>query len=109
MAFSEETNTGTSNNTTDVTVVGSPASGERHISRNISIYNADTASATVEVMHDDGTNQRTILKTTLATGDTLFIDDILVVDDTSSSIVMKLSGAVTTTQLPFTAHYGVAS
>lgn len=109
MALTEATNSGTSNSTTAVELITSPGTGERHISKTISIYNADTVAAAATVYYYDGSNSRTILKVTLSAGDQLVIDDVLVIDDENASIRLVLDDAVTTNQLPFTAHYGVAS
>ncbi len=106
MAFSEGMNSGTSNGTTDVTVVDSPAVNTTRIVKSITIHNTDTATAVVTLMLNNGTNQRNILVVSLSTGDNLLVDDVLVIPNDSSLIEMKLSGTVTTNELQFTAHYG---
>ena len=64
-------NNGTSNNTTAVDIVGSPASGEQNELRYCSIYNSDTVSAIVKIQLFDGTNTRVVFQCTLSVGDTL--------------------------------------
>jgi len=63
-------NEGTTNDTTDVTLVNSPSSGKRLI-RFINIYNADDTSHNVVIKIDDGTNQRVLKRVTLTSKDSL--------------------------------------
>jgi hypothetical protein len=59
------------NGATAVTLVAAPTqSAQRHI-KGITIYNADTASATVTVRVNDGTNTWRLIKTTMVTLGTL--------------------------------------
>lgn len=60
------------NNTTAVTVVGSPAASTQRKVLSISIYNKDTADAVVTVQSYDGTNTDEMVKITLDPGDTLY-------------------------------------
>jgi hypothetical protein len=66
-----ETN-GNTNNTTAVTLVGSPSSNEQHQVRNIIIENNDTASITVTIRYNNTSVTRTIFKATILTGQNLF-------------------------------------
>ena len=75
----------------------------------MTVHNTDDASATVTITFDNGANERIIAKVTLAVGDFLSIDNIIVLPDTSSSINLVLAGAVNSTQLDWTAHYADAS
>lgn len=109
MAFVEGVNTGTSNSTTNVTVVAAPGASETRVIKSISVYNADTVQATVTLKYYDGTNERIMCKIPLETGETLLYDSILVLNTTSTIIRLVLAGAITTNQLHFTAHYGTAS
>jgi hypothetical protein len=59
------------NGTTAVTLVGSPASGYQRQIKSVSVYNADTASATVQVLYYNGTTTRTVVDITLQVGETL--------------------------------------
>ena len=56
-----------SDNTNQVDVVPPPAASTQRQAKLISIYNADTVSATVTVSFYDGTNRRTLFVATLAT------------------------------------------
>ena len=62
---------GTSNSGTAVTILGAPAAGEKRVVQSLSIFNADTASATVTVRLNDNATMRNIVVVTLATGDHL--------------------------------------
>ncbi len=66
---------GVSNDTTVVDLVPSPAGSEQNQVRGMSIYNADTVSATVIMILFDGTNSRTFYQATLAVGDTLYYEN----------------------------------
>jgi hypothetical protein len=68
-------NDGASNNTTAVTVVGSPASSTQRLIKNIIIQNADTASAKVTVIYNNNSTLRNIVVATLAAGDQLVYED----------------------------------
>jgi hypothetical protein len=59
------------NNTTDVNLVAAPAASTQRIVDFISIYNADTADATVTVKIDDNGTEAIIKKEVLSPGDTL--------------------------------------
>lgn len=60
------------NNTTDVTVVGSPASSTQRVVDHINIYNNDTVSATVTVKFSASGTEYILWKGTLTAGQTLF-------------------------------------
>ena len=64
--FTEGSNDGTFNSTTDVTIVASPAASTRRTIKNITVYNADTASITFTLKFTNGASERIILKKTLA-------------------------------------------
>lgn len=64
-------NDGATNSTTPVTMVAAPSSGHtRHI-KQLSVYNSDTAAATVTVQINNNSTTRIVWKGTLAVGDTL--------------------------------------
>jgi hypothetical protein len=112
MALTERNTTGQTNNTSVVVMLSAPSSGFRRIIKHLTVYNADTASAVVNIRYDDSGTYRTLCKTTLAVGDTLeLLDDgqVIVLDDTGAQINITLNGAVTTTQLPYTVHYAEVS
>lgn len=64
-----------SNNTTAVTLVAAPAASTQRKVNDISIYNADTASATVTVRYNDNTTLYTLTKLSIGVGATLFWTD----------------------------------
>ena len=109
MAFAESSSDGTTNGTTAVEMVAAPGSSTQRIVKSLTVYNADTVDATVFVTFDNGTNERRLFQVTLSSGDQLYYDDVVVLPDTSSSINIDLSGAVTTNELEWTAHYADAS
>ncbi|GIW60763.1 MAG: hypothetical protein KatS3mg087_1829 [Patescibacteria group bacterium] len=104
MPFSERVSSGVFNNVTPVTIVPSPSSGA-YVVKSIIIHNADTANVTVTVRVVDGGNNRSIIYTTLAPGDTLYLSDTIVLES-SQSIQGLLAGTVTTNQPTFVASYG---
>jgi hypothetical protein len=59
------------NNTTAVTIVAAPASSTQRSVTFISIYNADTAAATVIVNYNDNSTLRKLVSITLQPGETL--------------------------------------
>ena len=62
---------GTSNNTTAVDIVASPSSSQQNELRYCSIFNADSANATVKIQAFDGTNARVVFQCILLPGDFL--------------------------------------
>lgn len=68
--FTEGANRGALAGSTDVTVVGNPASGYRRVVKDITIYNGDTAAVTIFIKYDVSATQRTIAKIVMAVGDT---------------------------------------
>ena len=62
---------GTSNSTTDVDVVASAGASKANQITYLSVYNADTVSATVTIKLDSSGNERIIRKALLQAGDTL--------------------------------------
>jgi hypothetical protein len=60
-----------SNNTTDVNIVPAPAASTQRVVDFISVYNADTADATVTIKFDANGTEYIIYKDVLGTGDTL--------------------------------------
>ena len=61
---------GVLNGSTDVTIVPAPSGSNRRIIKNITIFNGDTAAVTVLIKYDNNATQRTLVKVTLAVGDT---------------------------------------
>jgi len=65
---------GVLNGSTDVTVVGAPTGVNRRVIKDITIFNGDTAAVTVIIKYDNNATQRTLVKVTLAVGDTYTTD-----------------------------------
>lgn len=65
---------GVLNGSTDVTLVGAPTGLNRRIIKDITIFNGDTAPVTVLIKYDNNAVQRTLVKVTLAVGDTYTTD-----------------------------------
>jgi len=105
MAFSPGASTGTTNGATDVTVVSAPAASTQRIIGVITVYNADTASATVTIKRNENGTDRIIYSDALVSGDTIHFAYPYVLAATTSSIEIVLGGAVATTELDWTASY----
>lgn len=93
---------GTSNSTTAVTIVGSPASSTTRKVRRFTIYNSDTVSATVIVYFNDNGTLRTQTKSTLSSGDTLEYTEDLGFRVLNSSGAVKQTTSVGTDTIPAT-------
>lgn len=68
--------TASSNNTTAVTIVAAPAASTQRKVNSISIFNADTASATVTVRYNDNATIYPIVTFAVPTGQTLQYTDV---------------------------------
>ena len=66
---------GTSNGVTDVDVATAPGASTQRQLLSFSIYNKDTAVATVTVKHDKAGTERIIVKASLQVGDSLHYED----------------------------------
>ena len=67
----DNTALGISNNTTAVTILSAPGAGQKREIKSLSVYNADTASATVTVRLNDNATLRSIVVVTILTGEHL--------------------------------------
>ena len=107
MAFTEGSSSTVTNNTTRVAAVSAPDSNVRRVVKTITVYNADTAFATVilEYSRPVGSTNRVIYRQTLDTGETLIFNDVLVLEATDNTISVSLAASVATNQLQVTAHY----
>jgi len=63
------------NNTTDVDFVGSPASSTQRVVDFLSIYNKDTANATVTIKFDANGTEYILFKTTISSGEKIEYQD----------------------------------
>lgn len=68
--FTEGSTDTTTNGTTPVTIVASPASSTRRVIKSITIENCDTASVTATINYVSSGGTRILAKVTLAVGDT---------------------------------------
>jgi hypothetical protein len=72
--FTEGSNDGAFNGTTDVTLVSAPTGSYRRTIKSITICNTDTAAVTITLKYDNNGTQRTVAKFTLAVNDTWTTD-----------------------------------
>jgi hypothetical protein len=107
MAFTEKSASGAFNNTTPVTLIDAPGSGQRRVIRTINLYNGDSAAVTVTLQHS-GPSDRTICRVQLAAGETLALDRVLVLE-ASERLTGVLAGAVSAHQPEFVCAYAHVS
>lgn len=107
MAVNTDSAQGNSNGTTDVEMVAAPASGTIRTILSITVYNSDTASATVSIQRKVASSYYVIAKVAMAAGDSLHLDrsDMQSLNATDESIVFDLAGTVTTNELDWTATW----
>ena len=73
--FAPDRNITTTNNTTAVHIVDSPAADTQRVVDFVSVYNNDTANAVVTIRFTDGTHERILYKATLSTGEKIEYKD----------------------------------
>lgn len=73
-AFTPIATSGTSNGTTDVTIMAAPAASTQRQLKHLAVYNADTDPVDVTIQYNDNTNIRKICTITLAVGYQLLIN-----------------------------------
>lgn len=105
--YTEMTNNGALNNTTEVVLVPTVTEPDRHVVHTLTVYNKDNAVITLTVSFKDTAATTSIIwKGTLAVGDTWVWDkSIHVIDEDTQTIVAVLGGNVGATQPEFTAAY----
>jgi hypothetical protein len=74
---------GSLNGSTDVSIVPAPTGSNRRVVKNITIFNGDTSAVTVLIKYDNNATQRTLVKVTLAVGDTWTTEGVF---DTNGSL-----------------------
>lgn len=99
-AFTPGANSGLTNNTTAVTLVGAPAASTQRQVKRINVYNADTAPATVTIRLSDAGNFRTQLSVTLQVGERIEYEDA------EGFRVFTVTGAVKVTAVQSTVEPG---
>ena len=72
--FTESASDGALNGVTSVTLISAPAASTQRVIKSITIQNADTAAVTVTLSYNNNATLRTIVKVTLAVGDTWTTD-----------------------------------
>ena len=106
MPFMEIGSDGTLNGTTDVALVAAPAASTRRLIKTIIIHNRDTIAQTITLKYVNGANERTIGKYKLNPDESIFYNDVLVLDSTSKSIEAVMGAAATTTNPDYVCAYG---
>ena len=81
--FTESASDGALNGVTSVTLISAPAASTQRVIKSITIQNADTAAVTVTLSYNNNATLRTIVKVTLAVGDTWTTDGTF---DTNGSL-----------------------
>ena len=100
-------NDGVTNGTTKVTLVAAPATGKRRV-RFISVGNVDTVAAIVQIVYSNGASDRVIFSKSIATLEGLEYPGNgvpIVLDETDTSLSIKLNAAVTTNELDWYAGF----
>lgn len=100
---------GTLNGTSAVTLVPAPAASTARLVKTITIQNRDTVVNTITLRKVSGGGTRQLWKGDLDVGDTLIWDDVISLDDTSSSITAVMAAAATTTNPDWTSTWGDAT
>lgn len=95
--FSPDNGKVTANGTTAVDLVAAPSAGLTRIVRSVSVFNADTASRTVTVRVDDGT-QYDLVQLVIPAGESATYDSPI--NLTPSDTLKILSDAVAATTEP---------
>ena len=85
---------GSLNGSTDVSIVPAPTGSNRRVVKNITIFNGDTAAVTVLIKYDNNATQRTLVKVTLAVGDTWTTEGVF---DTNGSLKQTIGTVNLTT------------
>ena len=109
MAFTEIGSDGVLNGTTDVTLIAAPASGYRRLVKTIVIHNRDTIAQTITLKYVNGASERLLGKWTLNVDETMYFNDVLVLDTTNKSVEAVMGAAVTTTAPDYICAYGDAN
>ena len=85
--FTESASDGALNGVTSVTLISAPAASTQRVIKSITIQNADTAAVTVTLSYNNNATLRTIVKVTLAVGETWTTDGTF---DTNGSLKQTL-------------------
>lgn len=74
--FTEGSNEGALNGTTNVTLCSAPAAGYRRIIKSITVLNKDTTSASLNLKYDNNGTIRNVQRVTLATNEVFTLDGV---------------------------------
>lgn len=102
------TDTGTTNGTSDVTIIPAPDAGAKKRVKLITVDNVDSATVTVRIFYVDGANSRRMISETLTSGSNLEYPKSttpFILDATNSSVKLNLAGSVSATEPDWTAHW----
>jgi len=105
MALTFASTRGATDGVTPVVMLAAQGSGATRIVRNITVYNADTASVTVTVTQANDVADRILTKTTLGAGDTLTMSGPYVTATSGDGYEVVLAAAKTTTDCDWTLSY----
>lgn len=100
---------GALNGSTDVTVVPAPTGSNRRVIKGITIFNGDTAAVTVLIKYDNNATQRTLVKVTLAVGDTWTTDGVFDTNGNLKQTVANVNLAIGVTGVLPEANGGTGS
>lgn len=109
MAFIEGSKVGALDGPNPVTIVDAPPAGTRRIIKNITIINLDSADVYLFVDFYDGEVYNTICLLTLAPGDTLIYDDVLVLKTPEECITAQMADYRASQDPNFVVSYGDAT
>jgi len=109
--FTESASDGALNGVTSVTLVSAPAASTQRVIKSITIQNADTAAVTVTLSYNNNATLRTIVKVTLAVGETWTTDGTF---DTTGALkqtlgTVNLSTGVTGALAPANGGTGIVN
>lgn len=97
------------NNTTPVTAVAAPGASVFRSVRCVTVYNADTATATVTIAMVVSATTYILQQATIAAGSTFLFGDqseFAILDNVNKSIVVYLAGSVSANQLHIISNWG---
>lgn len=103
--FQEAAADGTTNSTTEVTLVAAPGANATRTVKILTVFNADTASGTFTLRYKSAANTRVLEKRTLAPNESYIYEGPLHLDATNKSLTIILAAAVAANQMDWTVHY----
>ncbi len=107
MGFTPTGNEDITTGTTEVTAVPAPASGQRHICTEITIYNADDQQRTFTIQVAKGATNRIKYKQAVAVGKTLEYFGRIVLDATDETVEVFADATANATESDIVVAYGI--